>query len=698
MRKLFKFLPCLAILLWIPLWAELAVPLAPEHPDTTFVHGAALVDDWAWLRDTENPELPAVLAAEDAYARACLKPSKKLARKLYDELAGGGWAEGISYPRLRDGYFYYVKEPANKIYSMHYRIANTPGAKEQLILDENELARGHHFFSLDLFTVSRDTRKLAYSLSFEGNEEYLLYVKDLPSGATRSTPVQNVSQAIWLDDCRNMLVTTTNSVFQTDTAWLLDTQTGEQRQIYKEPDPDFNLTIYPSADRSLIFVMSSNANTDQVWYLQAAAAEPVLVPLYDRRENRKAIPDHVNGIFYVESNEFHPDSSLYYFPDGASPQDSLRMLVPGRDSEPIVSSAFFRDTVAVLRRHEGFKRIELYDLPSGNLRRIIAASAPEDIGIWSESDPQADSLVYYAESELASYALIRHDIFSGREQTVHPGLDDDETDYSDYRIDLLYVTATDGAKIPLRLIYKRDLDPRKPHPLWLYGYGAYGDCEDPYNWSSLFSLLDRGFIYAVAHVRGGGELGEAWYEGGRTQHKRNTFSDFIACMDFLIANGYTVSDSLVIEGGSAGGLLIGAVLNLAPQKLRLAIADVPFVDLVNTMLDPQLPLTLQEYEEWGDPNNDADFKYMLSYSPYDNVHPAVYPDLLVSAGWDDVRVGYWESLKWVQKLRRNNLGPHKMVYLLHREEGHLGSTDSDVSLKEHVQKLAYAMYLLGIRK
>ena len=689
-----RFFPLLFLLL-CPLWlfAGTTPPLAPERLFQRLVHGHLLTDNWAWLAYRDDPDLPRVLKEEQQYAARNLKRSSGFARKLYHEFTRSLTRDEASHPYLLDGYYYWVRSPRRSAHQVHYRLKDTPGAEEELLLDENQLARGSKYFSLGLFQVSRDGAKLAYSVDLSGDENYTLYIKDLKTGETKGSGIRNAGQALWLIDGRRMVITTYNERFQCDQAWLYDTVSGALSPLYREEDPAFDLDVYFSAGRDLIFLDSSAADVNRVWYLAASSTDPELVSLPVSDAGCLAYPDYLDGVFYVMTDRFHKDLGIYRFDPSDAADRAWKEIVPPIAGAPLQSFILMEDTVAVIRRQQGFKRFELHSARGGSIR-TISPPVPSDIDFWFNADPASPLLMYSLENELQPFSIVGHNLATGTEKTVYQTPAGRIADTSAYCCELVWVPAADSTLIPLRLIRRKDLDPRVTHPLWLYGYGAYSDCEDPYHSDTLFSLLDRGFIYAVAHVRGGGEFGRSWYDAGRTGNKKNTFADFAACIDHLIAEGYTEADKLVIEGGSAGGLLVGSVLNLVPEKIRLAIADVPFVDLVNTMLDPELPLTLQEYDEWGDPSSAEDFGYMLSYSPYDNVSPRVYPTVLAITAWNDIRVGYWEALKWVQKLRVNNLGPAPALYLMRWEGGHTGSNDIRRDLRNYAQVMAFAIDLI----
>ncbi|NLW18150.1 MAG: S9 family peptidase [Candidatus Cloacimonetes bacterium] len=671
--------------------AAQAGPLAPKKHTQIQVHGHELNDDWKWLADREAPELFKVFKAEEKYAKSQFRGSSNLDRELYREFTQFDPRQRSSHPYLRDGYYYFSRSYKGKPYDSHFRIKDEPGAKEELLLDEQKLARGKKFFSLGVMRVSPDAEKLVYSVDYEGDENYRLFIRDLSQKKNYDTGIDRLDQALWFNDSKRLLLTRNNERFQCDQVSIYDLQSGTLQSLYKEEDPARNLGIWSSTDHQYFFMSSSAAKQNRIWCFDAGAQNPELMELSSSWDNCQAWPDHLGGAFYLMTDLFNADHGVYRF-DADSPRPEYWVeLVPAESGRPLDSMVLMDSVIAVTRRNDGFKSMELYDVDGGGLIRTVSSSVPADIDFWYNYDPSAPQIMYGMEHELQPYSIISHNLSDGSETVVYQSEIAQKRHHDLYQTELHWVEADDGAQIPLRLVKRRDLDPQTTHPLWLQGYGAYGSCEDPYYSHTLFSLLDRGFICATAHIRGGGEFGRYWHDQGRTLSKKNTFSDFEACIDYLISKGFTEPSKLIIEGGSAGGLLIGAVLNQAPQKFRLAIADVPFVDLINTMLDPELPLTVQEYEEWGDPSDEEQFSYMLSYSPYDNVKPQTYPTVLVTTAWNDIRVGYWESLKWVQKLRENNLGENPVIYLMGWDEGHSGSEDHYRRLKNYAKVMAFAI-------
>ncbi|MDD2332472.1 MAG: prolyl oligopeptidase family serine peptidase [Candidatus Cloacimonetes bacterium] len=671
-------------------------PLAEQRPYTTFVHGRALVDNWSWLKNREDPSLPQVLKAEHKYRAQALKASQPLAKRLYKEFKANLWNTSESYPYLKDGYLYYTREVSGQAYLVHCRKRNIPGAGEEIILDENILARGKAFFQLGCFQISRCASYLAYSVDPAGDENYHLYIKNLLSGSTIDTGLDEISECLWLPDSQRLLLTKTNSRLQTDTAWYYNIADQSQELFFRENDPAFDLGIYESSSREMIFLTSNSKNSSEVWYLPLAKPVSQLQLLVPRYQGRQHYPDHFLGKFYIQSNLDDPDTQIFVCEEADSGMESWKLLVFGDGTTTISSFLICRDALVVKARDRGKLELWICSPDSGELRYKIPNPELSDYGFWYNDAPDEPYFYYTRENEILPLSIYRHDFVTQRDSLLHTYQPRQAFDPRQYKTALYWVKAEDGIEIPLRLVYAGNLDLSSPKPLLLSGYGAYGDCDDPYFSATNLSLLKRGVILATAHPRGGGELGQAWYDAGRMLNKMNTISDFIACVDFLIEEGFSSPERLAIYGGSAGGLLIGAVLNQTPHKIKAAWLDVPFVDVLSTMLDPSLPLTVQEYEEWGNPQEEKYFEAMLAYSPYDNVVSQAYPEVYISTGWWDSRVGYWEALKFAQKLRMHNQATSKIVFGLSDSQGHSGSSDRYQYLKEYADGIAYVLYQIGV--
>lgn len=688
MRRL--SLSIILLICLLQLFAKANPPLAPEIPDTLRIHGQTLVDPWAWMKDREHPKLNKHLKLEARYAEKVLKDSRKLAQTLYQEFVAEISEYDESYPWLDKGYYYYSRSSKDELYPLYCRKAGDLSAPEEVILNVNELARKKDYYELGVYAISPDQRYLAFSVDDNGDEDYRLFIKDLHSGIIIDMDLDAVSDFCWYSDSAHFLVVLSNERWQSNTCYLGSRECGALKLLYTEMNPEFDLSLYTSTDDSKIFLLAYNKSSTEVFETQSASPDGVLYSVAGRKYDHLYYPDFLDGRYYFQSNLNHRDSQIY-----TCSQDSLGIpfwqeLNSARDVQAIDDYLILKDYLVILHREDGFDAISICDRYSGKELAQYQPDQASDLGFWHNPDSDADSFTFTMENALSPLSIYEYHIPDADLNLLHRYPETIPRNYSMYQSEVLWVDASDGSKVPLSLVYKKQ-DQKGPRPLWLNGYGAYGSCEDPYFSESRFSVLDRGVIFAVAHVRGGGELGTSWYEAGKKLNKMNSFTDFIACMDFLIEHGYTTARQMVIEGGSAGGLLMGTVANMAADKCAVVIADVPFVDAVNTMLDSNLPLTVQEYEEWGNPQDPEIFRYMLSYSPYENVRPQSYPAFLISAGWNDTRVGYWEALKWTQRLRMCQQGTQPIVFRLSYNEGHLGSSDRYAFLRQYAQTMAFAL-------
>jgi len=675
-------------------WGLPKAPVAVVRPDTVSVSGRTMVDNWSYLRNRDDKRVHKLLKAENKYAKSMMKPSRCLADSLYHEFLQTLGDNERSYPWFEKGYYYYTQEQKGKAYPLHYRSTHADLSQAQLIMDENQLARGHDFFALGVYAISPDQRYLAYSLDLNGDEVYKLYLKDLRNYQTIDLQITNITDLAWCNDNYHFLYTTMNDRWQTDNCYLGDISGQPGILKYHENDAAYDLSFYKSCDKSKLFLLSYSKNQTEIRFMDASLPEQDFVLFRPRAEGVIYYPDYLDGTFYIQTNLENPDQSIMTCSEKSFEGQNWQPLISGQDGEPIDSFQLFSDQIVLLRRSKGFKCFRMHSRKTGALLANYTPERPSDLTFWHNPDPGAKSYTFTCENETTPLTIFSYDLSSQKASVLYQYPRYGSQSPEDYTTELRYVSTKDGRQVPLCLVFAKNLDLTRPHPLWLYGYGAYGDCEEPYFSESRYSLLKRGFIYAVAHVRGGGEMGNQWYREGKLLNKQNSFSDFIACMDYVLAQGLCTSRQMVIEGGSAGGLLMGAVANKAYAKCRLVIADVPFVDVVNTMLDDSLPLTLQEYEEWGNPHDPMYLDYMLQYSPYDNVQAHSYPAFLVSTAWNDTRVGYWEALKWVQKLRAFTTSPHPVLYRINWHEGHTGSNDRYQSLRYFADEQAYAIQLL----
>ena len=670
-------------------------PVAKKRATRRMVHGEELVDEYGWLRDKDDPETIAYLEAENAYADAAMAPAAGLQARLYDEMLGRIRQTDSSVPYRRRGYFYYSRTVEGLQYPIYARRKGSVDAEEEILLDLNELAAGKEFMAIGALEVSDDSSLLAFSTDDTGYRQYKLQVKDLRTGAVE-----------WATDNRTLLYSVENGAKRHDRVFRHRLGTSEHVLVYEETDPLYDVWVERSRSGKWLYIVSDSKTTSEVRLVDAARPDGDPVLMLPRREDHKYYPEHRGDRFYILTN----DAGINYriatapvsdFARADAPRQAWTELVPHRPPVRIETIELFANHLVASVRENGLDHLEVYDLrvPDGEPPRSHRISFPEAAySIYGSTNAEFETTVYrYTYESLITPASVYDYDLDSREQTL---LKRTEVlggyDPSQYAVERIFATADDGARIPIAMVYRRDVDPRGRNPLLLYAYGSYGaPMPDGFN-SNRLSLLDRGVVYAIAHIRGGGEMGKEWHEQGRMMAKKNTFTDFIAAAEHLIRESYTTSERLAIQGGSAGGLLVGAVLNMRPELFGAAIAQVPFVDVMNTMLDPTLPLTTQEYVEWGNPNEPEAFAYMKSYCPYTNVRRCEYPPLLVRAALNDSQVGYWEAAKWVAKLRANKTDDNIVLLRVNMDAGHGGASGRYDKLHEVAHDYAWLLMEFGI--
>lgn len=673
-------------------------PLARQvpHADTTL--GDVRHDPYHWLRDRNDPEVIRHLEAENAYTQAVLAPTAALQESLFQEMRGRIQETDLSVPAKDGPFLYYTRTEQGKQYPIFCRRADQPGAAEQILLDPNALAVEGHYFRVGAFQPSPDHKLLAYSTDTTGAEYYTAVVEDLATGQLLPDRIQNIEEGIeWGNDNRTLFYTLADSAKRPDriARHVLGTDAASDVVIYHDPDPLFNVQLVKSHDRTQLQIESESFD----------ASDTRLVPADRPLEMPKLVtPRRTKVLYYVRphgdelfilTNENAPNFKLLRAPARTPDRAHWKPFVPASDSVLIEDVEVFRDQLALFERGGGRRRIQVLDLRSGRSHEV---RFPEAVYTYSPvSTPEYDTrmLRFAYSSPVTPPTIIDYDC-ARRTRTVLKKTVVPNYDPSRYRTERVWARASDGTRIPVSLLYKAPLARDGRRPALLYGYGSYGISSDPGFNSNIFSLVDRGYVYAIGHIRGGQEMGRRWYETGRLLHKKNTFTDFVACAEYLIKSGVTSRDRLAIRGGSAGGLLIGATLNLRPDLFRAAVADVPFVDVINTMSDASIPLTTQEWEQWGDPRTPRYYAYMKSYSPYDNVHATSYPALLVTAGLNDPRVGYWEPTKWVAKLRVTKTDTHPLLLRVNMGAGHGGASGRYDNLREQAVRYAFLLWAMGM--
>ncbi|WP_145186232.1 S9 family peptidase [Pseudomonas sp. URMO17WK12:I11] len=674
------------------------MPTKPQPPLARQAQGA---DPYAWLQQRDSPEVLEYLHAENAYQQACLADQAPLREQLFEEIKGRILETDLSLPTPWGPYLYYTRTTAGDEYPRHYRCPrpsddsnDVDPQQEQLLLDPNALAGGG-FLSLGAFSVSPDHQLLAYSVDSSGDEIYTLYVKDLTSGAVTALPFDDCDGSMtWANDSRTLFFA---ELDDTHRPWRLRRHTlGQQgaATVFEEPDGRFFLHCYrTSSERQLVLLLSSKT-TSEAWVLDAHTPQAAFTCLAPRVEDHEYFPDHgqLDGEWrwFIRSNQDGINFALYHAQATPVPsREHWQVLVPHRHDSMLEGLSLNASALTLSLREGGLPIIEVR--PQGQPSyRVELPDAAYSLYV-QDSLEFTSTRVRLRYEALNRPAQVRQlELASGAQQVLKqtPVLGDFDADA--YISERLWARAADGTQVPISLVRRRQ-DQGRCVPLYLYGYGAYGESLDPWFSHARLSLLERGVAFAIAHVRGGGELGEAWYRAGKQVHKANTFSDFIACAEHLIEQGVTTPERLAISGGSAGGLLIGAVLNLRPALFRCAIAEVPFVDVLNTMLDPELPLTVTEYDEWGNPEEPEVYERIKAYAPYENVSAQAYPAMLVVAGYNDSRVQYWEAAKWVARLRTLKTDDNLLLLKTEMGAGHGGMSGRYQGLKDVALEYAFVL-------
>lgn len=677
---------------------SIAAPIARIAPGT---------DPYAWLQERDRDEVLDYLKAENAWQESQLADQAELREQLFEEIKGRIRETDLSLASPWGPWLYYTRTTAGDEYPRHYRCArpadDSPQVdehSEQLLLDTNALAGGG-FLSMGAFNVSPDHQRLAYSLDTSGDEVYRLFVKELATGAVVELPFDDCDGSMtWANDSQTLFF---GELDETHRPYRLHRHTlgrDGAELVFEENDGRFFLHCYrASSERQLILLLNSKT-TSEAWVLDADQPEGDFVCLAPRVEHHEYYPDHgqLDGhwTWFIRSNQEGINFALYQAPDtGTAPtRGQWQVLIEHRQEVMLEGVTLNADAYTLSLRSGGLPIIEVH----------AQGQAPYPVQL-----PDAAYSLYVSDSlEFASTRIrLRYEALNRPGQVRQLNLLDGaqqvlkETpvlgafDADDYVSQRLWATAADGTRIPISLVVKKAFV-GQPTPLYLYGYGAYGESLDPWFSHARLSLLDRGIAFAIAHVRGGGELGEAWYRAGKQEHKANTFSDFIACAEHVIEQGLTRSDRLVISGGSAGGLLIGAVLNQRPELFQAAIAEVPFVDVLNTMLDPELPLTVTEYDEWGNPQEPEVYARIKGYAPYENVSAQAYPHMLVIAGYNDSRVQYWEAAKWVARLRARKTDDNLLLLKTELGAGHGGMSGRYQGLRDVALEYAFILKTLNL--
>lgn len=674
-------------------------PIAEKQPQVLELHGDQRVDDYFWMREQNNPKVIAYLEAENAYTNAMMQHTESLQTRLYEEMLSRIKETDLSVPYRKDDYYYYSRTEEGKAYPIFCRKKGSLDAPEQVLLDQNELAKGHEFLSLGVLQVSPNHQILAYSIDTTGAEQYTLFFVDLKTFELypESIPETNYSLA-WGNDNQTVFYTKideANRPFQLF-RHTLGNSVNEDVLIYEELDDAYHLYVGKTRSQAYILMSLGSTITSEVHFLDANNPIGSFQLIHPRTTGVLYDVDHHSDEFYIVTNEEAINFKLMKTPVASPAKENWQTVIPHREDIMLSGVSLFANHMAIYERKGGLPIGRVQNLSTGEEHNI---TFPEPTyNFYESNNPEFNTTIlrFSYTSLITPQSVFDYDMETNQRELKKETEVLGDYDRNQYKSEWLIATAKDGTQIPISIIYKQGIKKDGKNPLYLTSYGSYGVSYPASFSSNRLALLDRGVVFAIAHIRGGAEMGRKWYEDGKFLKKKNTFTDFIACAEYFIDEKWTSSDRLAISGGSAGGLLMGAVMNMRPDLFKVVVADVPFVDVVTTILDTSLPLSVMEWEEWGNPNDKVYYDYMKSYSPYDNVETKDYPDILIVAGLNDSRVKYWEPAKWTAKLRELKTDNNILLLKTNMGAGHGGASGRYESLKELAFEYAFVLDRLGL--
>jgi len=672
-------------------------PVAPRIDHRAVRHGETVVDNYYWLREKTNPEVVKYLEAENAYTAAMTKNLQPFADKLYNEMLGHIKQTDLSVPVRRGEYLYYARTEEGKQYPIQCRRKGSMEAPEEVLLDQNQLAVGHKFVGLGQFQLSDDQNLLAYTVDFTGFRQYRLQVRDLRTGHLLPDNAERVTSLEWAADNKTLFFTTEDAVTKRPDKLFRHVLGASSDPLYEEKDETYDIGLDKSRDKKFLFLNIESKDTTEYRYLSANEPQANFEVFLPRRLRHRYYVDHREDLFYIRTNKNSRDFEIMTAPVSDPAERHWTSFIPARDGTRLDDIDLFKDFAVSVETSEALNHLRIYNFKT---HAWSAIQFPEPIySAFPASTPDYDSTTYrYSyQSFITPSSVYDYDTQSAKSTLLKRQEVPGGYDPSQYASERLWATARDGVRVPISIVYKKGFERNGKQPLFLYAYGSYGYGTPVTFSSNRLSLLDRGMAYAIAHIRGGDEMGEKWREGGMLMKKKNTFYDFVDSAQYLVDQKWTSPDRLVIEGGSAGGLLMGAVVNLRPDLFRAVHAAVPFVDVMNTMMDPTLPLTVQEYLEWGNPNEKAAYDYMKTYSPYDNLEKRAYPAILVTTSLNDSQVMYWEPVKYVARLRTLKTDNNPLLLKIKMEPaGHGGASGRYDRLKDTAFEYSWLLSQVGI--
>ena len=672
-------------------------PPTEKKPKITEINGDKLVDNYFWLREKTNPAVIAHLEAENAYAAAVMKPTEPLQEKLYNEILSHIKQTDVNVPYRWGDSFYYTRTVEGKQYPIYCRKHGQLDSPEEILLDLNELARNQKFMSVGSFVPSDDGNLLAFSTDNTGYRQFTLQIKNLKTGELLPEKIERVDDVSWATDNRTLFYVTEDPVSKRNDKFFRHVLGSDKYElIYEEKDELFDIGTERTRDKAVIMLGAFSKTSTEFRYIPADNPNAEWKTIIARQLDHEYDVEHRGDLFYIRTNKGAKNFRVVTAPVSDPAEKNWKEFVAHRPAVKIDGVDLFADQAVLSEWENGLQQIEIVDFKTNTRHRVGFPEPVYAAGLSNNRVFNTSVLRYSYQSLTTPNSIFDYDMNTRKatllKQTEVPG----GFDKAKYKSERVFATAPDGTKIPMSVVYGRNVKLDGSAPMLLYGYGSYGISIPPSFSASRLALLDRGVIYVIAHIRGGGELGEPWRDAGRMMNKINTFTDFIACAEHMTKQKYTSSDRLVIQGGSAGGLLMGAVTNMRPDLFKAVVAQVPFVDVLNTMLDASLPLTTSEYIEWGNPNEKAAYDYMKKYSPYDNVKKTNYPAMLVKVSLNDSQVPYWEGSKFVAKIRELKTDRNPLILKVNMGAGHGGASGRYDAIHETAFDYAFMLWQMGL--
>jgi len=675
-------------------------PVAKKIEKKLIKHGDVRIDNYYWLNERDNPEVIEYLKAENNYTKEMMKHTEKLQEKLYKEIIGRFKQNDESVPYFKNGYYYYSKYEEGKEYPIYCRKKGSLNAKEEVMLNVNEMAKGHNYYAVVGLSVSPDNKLLSFGVDTVGRRKYVIHFKNLKTGEILPDKVENTTgSSVWANDNKTVFYTIKDKTLRSYkiVKHLLGTMPDKDTVAYHEQDPTFDVFVYKTKSDKYIIIGSSSTMSDEYRFIDASKPNDKFKIIQKRERGLEYSVNHFENYFYIVTNLDAKNFKLVKTSVNKTSKENWEDVIPYNEQVFMEGIDIFKNYLVVSMRENGLPMLKVINWNKKEEHYIKFDE--ETYAVYTSYNPEfnTDILRFNYTSLTTPNSTYDYNMKTKERKLLKRQEVVGDFKPENYESKRLFATAKDGVKVPISIVYKKGLKKDGKNPLLLYGYGSYGYSMEPYFSSVRLSLLDRGFVYAIAHIRGGQEMGRSWYEDGKLLKKKNTFTDFIACGEYLVKEKFTSPDRLFAEGGSAGGLLMGAVVNMKPELFKGVIAAVPFVDVVTTMLDDTIPLTTAEYDEWGNPNIEKYYFYMKSYSPYDNVEAKDYPAMLVTTGLHDSQVQYFEPAKWVAKLRDLKTDNNLLIFDIDMESGHGGTTGRFKRYKRTALEYAFLLDLAGIK-